>query len=124
MRDAGAWCAAGIVVAWAVPLLVRGSALPMMLGLILLLLVRGSLTYGRRGALGFFARAYLVAFAFKAPAIATGSPERACAVGRPAGGRPGARGLRRSDRPGRCQGGGPVELQGPEWIGPPIWSRR
>lgn len=78
MRDAGAWCAAGIVVAGGLtPLLVTDSALPMtlgMLGLILFLLVHGSLTYGRRGALGFFACAYPVAFAFEALAIATGFP--------------------------------------------------
>jgi hypothetical protein len=70
MRDAGAWCAAGIVVAGGLaPLLVGGSALPMMLGmlgLVLFLLAHGGLTYGWRGALGFFACAYLVAFAFEA----------------------------------------------------------
>lgn len=56
MRDAGSWCAAGIVGAGGlVPLLVTDSALPMMLGLILFLLVHGSMTYGWRGVLGFFA---------------------------------------------------------------------
>lgn len=54
MRDAEAWCAAGIVGPGR-PLLVTSSALPMMLGLILFLLVHGSMTYGWRGALGFFA---------------------------------------------------------------------
>lgn len=54
MRDAEAWCAAGIVGPGR-PLLVTNSALPMMLGLILFLLVHGSTTYGWRGALGFFA---------------------------------------------------------------------
>jgi uncharacterized membrane protein len=76
--DAAAWCAAGIVVAAGfAPLLVPGSALPMMLGmlgLILFLLVHGSLTYGWRGVLGFFACAYAVAFAFEALSIATGFP--------------------------------------------------
>lgn len=78
MRDAAAWCAAGIVVAAGLaPLLVPGSALPMvlgMLGLILFLLAHGSLTYGRLGVLGFFACAYPVAFAFEALSIATGFP--------------------------------------------------
>ena len=86
MRDAGAWCAAGIVAAGGLaPLLVTDPALPMMLGmlgLILFLLVHGSLTYGRRGALGFFASAYPVAFAFEAPAIATG-PVRRSSASRP-----------------------------------------
>jgi uncharacterized membrane protein len=45
-----------------------------MLGLVLFLLAHGGLTYGWRGALGFFACAYLVAFAFEALAIATGFP--------------------------------------------------
>ncbi len=45
-----------------------------MLGLILFLLAHGSLTYGWRGVLGFFACAYPVAFAFEALAIATGFP--------------------------------------------------
>ena len=77
-RDAAAWGAVGIVVAAGLaPLLVPGSALQMalgMVGLILFLLAHGSLTYGRRGALGFFACAYPVAFALEALAIATGSP--------------------------------------------------
>jgi putative membrane protein len=77
-RDAAARGAAAIVVAAGLaPLLVPGSALPMMLGmlgLILFLLVHGGLAYGRRGALGFFACAYAVAFAFEALAIATGFP--------------------------------------------------
>lgn len=78
MRVAGAWCAAGTVVAGGLaPLLVTDSAPPMTLGRlgpILFLLVRGSMTYGWRGAPGFFACAYPVAFAFEAPAIATGFP--------------------------------------------------
>jgi uncharacterized membrane protein len=77
-RDAAAWGAVGIVMAAGLaPLLVPGSALPMalgMVGLILFLLAHGSLTYGRRGVLGFFACAYAVAFAFEALAIATGFP--------------------------------------------------
>lgn len=78
MRDAAARGAAAIVVAAGLaPLLVPGSALPMalgMLGLILFLLAHGGLTYGWRGALGFFACAYPVAFAFEALSIATGFP--------------------------------------------------
>jgi hypothetical protein len=45
-----------------------------MLGLILFLLAHGSLTYGWRGVLGFFACAYPVAFALEALSIATGFP--------------------------------------------------
>jgi Carotenoid biosynthesis protein len=78
MRDAAARGAAAIVVAAGLaPLLVPGSALPMalgMLGLILFLLAHGGLTYGWRGALGFFACAYPVAFASEALSIATGFP--------------------------------------------------
>jgi uncharacterized membrane protein len=78
MRDAGAWCATGVVVAAGLaPLLGAGPALPMvlgMLGLILFLVAHGGLTYGLRGVLLFFACAYPVAFAFEALAIATGFP--------------------------------------------------
>ncbi|MFF6809372.1 hypothetical protein ACFZAG_05695 [Streptomyces sp. NPDC012403] len=50
-----------------------------MLGLILFLLVHDSMTYGWRGAPGFFAGAYPVAFAFEAPAprwAPSGDPRR------------------------------------------------
>jgi putative membrane protein len=75
---AAAWGAAGIVVAAGLaPLLVPGSSPPMslgMLGLILFLVVHGSLTYGLRGAVDFLLCVYPVAFAFEALAIATGFP--------------------------------------------------
>lgn len=52
MRDAEAWCAAGIVGPGR-PLLVTSSALPMMLGLILVLLVQGSIPTAGAAPWGF-----------------------------------------------------------------------
>jgi putative membrane protein len=77
-QETAAWIAAGVVaVAELAPAFLPQSGWWMMLssgGLIAFLLTHGSLIYGWRGAVGFLACVYPVAFAFEALSVATGFP--------------------------------------------------
>jgi putative membrane protein len=77
-QEAASWIAAGVVaVAELTPAFLPQSGWSMMLssgGLLVFLLSHGSLTYGWRGAVGFLACVYPVAFAFEALSVATGFP--------------------------------------------------
>jgi putative membrane protein len=77
-QEAAPWIAAGVVaVAENTPAFLPQSGWSMMLssgGLLVFLLTHGSLTYGWRGAVGFLACVYPVAFALEALSVATGFP--------------------------------------------------
>ncbi|MGH7290586.1 MAG: carotenoid biosynthesis protein, partial [Myxococcota bacterium] len=77
-QEVAAWFSVGLVaVAELAQVFLAHSGWPMMLssaGLILFLLSHGSLTYGWRGAVGFLACVYSVAFAFEALSVAAGFP--------------------------------------------------